>query len=105
METWNRILMSFRLSPYIYTRGYHWGGEVIRGDRLNKKNPFRWDKVVLNLPGDSIYNLTKSLTQRIASDLVTFVDDLRVIWGDYNECTNSMYRVTQIINYLGQQNA
>ena len=48
--------MGFIPSPSMCTRGYRWVEKVIQGDRLKKDNPFRWGSVVLNFPGDSIYD-------------------------------------------------
>ena len=106
------MLFGFRPSPFISTRGYYWGEEIIRGYRRRKDNPFRWDKVILNVPGGMnfdprkawVYKLNRD-TQRVASDFVAFVDDIRVIGGNYIECTSAMYRIATMFNYLGEQNA
>lgn len=56
--------------------------EVIRGDPLNPSNVFRFDQVVLNLPGSTdykphlpwVYKL-HSTDNKIACDIFTYVDD------------------------------
>ena len=68
--------------------------------------------MVLNLPGSLdvdprrswVYKLNDD-TQRVAADFVTFVDDIRVIGGNYTEYTSVMYRLATMLNYLGEQNA
>jgi hypothetical protein len=58
--------------------------EVIRGDRNDRDNVFRWDRVCLNLPGQPGYQSNVSWVSkvrdddgRVAADLFVFVDDLR----------------------------
>ena len=51
-----------------------------------------------------VYKLNGN-TQRVASDFVTSVDDMRVIEGNYIECTSSMYRIATMLNYFDEQNA
>ena len=68
--------------------------------------------MVLNLPGSLefdprrswVYKLNED-TQRVAADFVTFVDDIRVIRGDYAKCTSVMYQMATMINYLCEENA
>ena len=105
-------MFGFRPSPCICTRGYHWREDIVRGDRRRKHNPFRWDKVILKLPGSMQFDSRKSWvyklnwdTQRVTSDFVTFVDDIRVIVGNYIECTSDMCQIATMLNYLGEQNA
>ena len=66
----------------------------------------------LNLPGSLKFDPRRSWvykvneeTQRVAADVVTFVDDIRVIGGNYTECTSEIYRIATILNYLGEHNA
>ena len=104
-------MFGFRPSPCICTRGFYWGEEIIRGDRRQNDNPFRWDKVIWNLPVSMefdprnawVYKLN-SKTQRVASDFVTLVDDIRGIGGNYIVCTSALYQIATILNYLGEQN-
>ena len=111
-ERWERMLFGFRPSPYICTRGYYWGKEIIRGDRRKKNNLFRWTKVELNLSGSLNFDPRRSWvykvneeTQRVAADFVTFVDAIKVIGGNYTECTSAIYIIATMLNYLGEQNA
>ena len=79
---------------------------------MTKSNPFRWDSVVMNLPGKNKYDPRKSwvyklnkATGRIAKDFVIFVDDVRVVWGNHKEYTSAMYMIAKLVNYLGEHNA
>ena len=49
--SWNRITMGLKWSPYQAIKSMHLAEEVIRGDRKDPKNIFKWDRVRLNLPG------------------------------------------------------
>jgi hypothetical protein len=58
--------------------------EVVVGDREEKNNPFRWDYVVLNLPGSSEYDPSmprvykwNCMSNAIACACSFFMDDFR----------------------------
>jgi hypothetical protein len=83
-ETWQRAAMGLRSSPYQAVQAMGVAEEMIRGERKDPNNVFRWDYVRLNLPGSAGYNPSKAWVSkiriedgRIASDLFIFVDDLR----------------------------
>ena len=83
-ERWERNLMGLRLSPFLCTQTFEWGADCIRGDRHALDNPFRWDKVMFNLPGQQTYNPTMpwvykwdTVNQRLASFFETYIDDIR----------------------------
>ena len=83
-ETWQRAAMGLKSSPYQCTQAMGMAEEVIRGDRLEPTNVFRWDRVRLNLPGQEGYDPSvpwvskvRDSDGRITADLFTFVDDLR----------------------------
>jgi hypothetical protein len=57
----------------------------VRGNRRVKENPLRWDVIKLNIAGDPSFDPTfpevmkwDQLAGRIAKDICSFVDDLRV---------------------------
>ena len=52
---WKRNLMGFRLSPYNSIRTYLVAEEIIRGDRHDGTDAFRWSRIMLNLPGTEGY--------------------------------------------------
>ena len=51
--------MGFTTSPYQTIQGILWAEEVILNNPHDASNVFRWDVVVLNLPGTSDYDPTK----------------------------------------------
>ena len=120
--TWNRIAMGLKWSPYQAVYFLHHAEEVIRGDRKEPKNVFRWDRVRLNLPGQESYDPAlpwvskvrkrqmdtaerQALVEEIAADLFTFVDDLRPTGNSRAEAWAAGRRVASIINWLGCQDA
>ncbi len=112
IERWERTLMGLRSSPYVCTQAFSWSEEIIRGDRLAKNNPLRWDKVVLNLPGDKAYDPTlpwvyrwNEETQSIAGYFGTYVDDIRTQNHSESACRETTRRVAGGVGYLGQQDA
>jgi hypothetical protein len=109
---WERSLMGLKPSPYNCTRAFAWGEDFIRGDRRDPKNPFRWDKVVLNMPGTESYDPRlpwvfrfDSVRNQVAAFFCTYVDDIRS--GDCSEleCVATTHTIASRINYLGQQDA
>ena len=55
---WERSMMGLKKSsPYNCTRAFAWTEDFVRVDRHNPLIPLRWDKVVLNLPGQDDYRL------------------------------------------------
>ncbi len=112
IERWERTLMGLRPSPFVCTQTFSWSEEVIRGNRLAKGNPLRWDKVILNLPGDTGYDPTKprvykwnSETGTLAGSFGTYVDDIRTQNQTEDSCRNVTRRVAAGVGYLGQQDA
>jgi hypothetical protein len=91
-EVWQRAAMGLKPSPYQAVQGMMVAEEVIRGDSKDSKNPFRWDTVRMNLPGQVGYDSTLPWVSKIrladnciACDVVIFVDDLRVTGPTKNE--------------------
>ena len=111
-ERWERTLMGFRPSPYVCTQTFGWGEDAIRGNRKDRDNPFRWDSVRMNLPGDSDYDPSMPWVYkwnnedgRLASHFSCYIDDIRGIGGTEGICRKATRRVASWINYLGQQDA
>ena len=110
---WNRIAMGLTWSPYQAVRSLHLAEEVIRGDRLDPNNVFRWDRVRLNLPCQEDYNPALPWVSKvkdnpdgpvdIAADLFTFVDDLRPTGKDKAESWKAGRRAASVLNWLGLQ--
>ncbi len=55
-ERWMRAAMCLKSSPYQAVQAILVAKEVIRGDRKDPTNAFRWDTVRLNLPGSQTYD-------------------------------------------------
>lgn len=76
---------------------------------------FRWDKLILNLPGSEQYipsdpwvykaHFNPGQKPTIANDLVIYVDDVRTIACSYAECRLASRVVASLANHLGLQDA
>ena len=51
---WVCVMMGLVLFPYAAIHGMLWASELVMGDRNDPNNPFKWDKIRLNLPGEPI---------------------------------------------------
>ena len=109
---WSRLFMGMKPSPYNAVRFYYWAEEFARGNLRDPSNPFGFDKVVLNLPGMESYDSTKpklskwnSSRDRMAGDVVTFVDDVRITGSLREHCHEVNRQFTSRIQYLGIQDA
>ncbi len=70
IEVWTRCPMGLRPSPFVCVKGMLITKEVIRGDRRDPRNVFRWDHILLNLPGMKEFNSAKPwVSKRRANDL------------------------------------
>jgi hypothetical protein len=83
-EVWDQAAMGVKSSPYQAVLALTVAEEIIKGDRMQDGNIFKWVvRVRLNLPGDLDYDpnvpwVSKVRADgRIAADLFTFVDDVR----------------------------
>jgi hypothetical protein len=86
--------------------------EVILGDRMDSQNSFRFDEVVVNLPGMPSYqpglpwvSKLRWSDQQIACDLFVYVDDARVIGPDELDCWKATHQTESLLNWLGLQDA
>ena len=104
--------MGLKSSPYQVCQAILFAEEVIRGDRKDKENPFKWDKVRVNLPGSPRYDPTKPWVSKIrvsdgkiAADFYVYVDDVRIMGATDLECWMATRRVAAAFNHLGIQDA
>jgi hypothetical protein len=111
-EVWQRAAMGLKPSPYQAVQDMMVAEEVIKGDPTSPTNPFRWDKIRLNLPGSKTYKPNLPWVSKIrlgdnsiTCDLVIFVDDLRVTGPTSQECWKAGQRSAQVLNHLGIQDA
>jgi hypothetical protein len=107
-----RCWMGLKPSPFMAVRFYYLAEEFARQNRKDKTNALRWDNVKFNLPGDPKYDITlprvmkwDSSIEKIAGDIVAFVDDLRAS-GHLVEQTWAIGRqMVSQLQYLGLQDA
>ena len=109
---WYRAGMGLKSSPYQACQAMMVLEEVIRGDRTQPNNPFRWDEVVENLPGSDNYDPRKPWVYKIrlddghiACDIFIYVDDLRITGWSRSEAWKACCRATSILGHLGVQDA
>jgi len=114
LALWVRNAMGLKPSPYNSIKTALVGEEVCRGDRHNtnvgpdgkEENPFQWDYVRLNLPGPK-YDPLLSWVAKIRKDgllaceLMTFVDDERIVAPTRELAYQAGHRVAAIQAYLG----
>ena len=110
-EHWERMLMSFRLIPYLTTRDMMRLEPLLKGCRLDPNNVFRWEKAILNLPGMGKYQPGKPWLYRVrkdgtmAADLFIYIDDLRPTGPSKKECWDAAHQVGSRLTWFGLQDA
>jgi hypothetical protein len=110
-EHWGRCGMGFRFSPYQAVQGVLFADMEIRGDRFDASSIFRWDRVILNLPGSSTYSPARSWVYKVrsdgvlASDFSIYVDDVRTMGNTVEDERLASRAVASILNSLGLQDA
>ena len=109
-ERWTRTFMGFTSSPYLCCKFFGWTVDIIYGDRWDVGNPYRWDRIRINLPGSPTYDPTQPRLCKMSGDLIAamlevFVDDIRTVGATMERCRRATRRASQILQYLGQQDA
>lgn len=110
---WERSLMGVRSSPFNCVRLYLLSEDIIKGDHKETANPFRWDRVIYNLPGTTSYDPVKpwiyrmdDISGQMASFVTSYVDDLRTgSQKGAEDCNRVTHWTASMLNYLGQQDA
>ncbi len=111
--------MGFASSPYSSVKMALIVDEVCRGNRheeglgLDGKelNPFQWKSIRLNLPGTRDYDpclswISKMRSDgRVACDILSFVDDERVVGPDEDLTWQASHKLASTQSYLGMQDA
>ena len=76
------------LYPHNAIQGMLCESGVLRGDRSDLENPFRWGEIRLNLPGNPNYpprvpwiSKVQGISQDMAGYFTTYVDDFIVAEG------------------------
>lgn len=110
---WERSLMGVKSSPFNCVGAYLLSEDILKGDHLEETNLFRWDRVILNLPGTATYDPGKpwvykfdELNGKMAAFVISYVDDLRTgDDGGQERCNQVTHHVASRLNYLGEQDA
>ena len=103
--------MGFRPSPYNTCRSFLWGEEIIWGNPKDTHLPFHYDSVKLNMPWSSLYRPDQPWLMKvwddgkIASDVISHIDNLHTIGASEELCEEVTKRVALVVNYLGMQDA
>lgn len=110
---WERSLMGVRSSPFNCVRLYLLSEDIIKGNRDDPNNPFRWNRIVYNLPGTVSYDATKPWVYKMddssgcmASFVNSYVDNLRTgSQRGADDCHRVTHCTASKLNYLGEQDA
>jgi hypothetical protein len=109
---WARCVMGLKSSPHGCVKMHTLAEEVVRGNTDDLNNPFGFDQVLLNLPGDPAYDprqakVIKFNTQfnSVAGDMLTYVDDTRVSGSTFDHCWAVCHKIGTTLCYLGIQDA
>ena len=91
---------------------YYLAEEFIRGNHHETTNPLRWDEVILNLIGNKDYNPAfpnvykwDKHVNRIAGELIAYIDDLRAIGFSLEHAWQIARRIGSYLQHLGIQDA
>ena len=81
-------------------------------ERLELSNPFRWDHVIMNLPGNPNYDpgmprvyKWNNIVSTIACDCKFFCDDFRITGPNEDLTKRATHRLETTMSYLGIQDA
>jgi hypothetical protein len=111
MMRWERSLMGVWSSPFNCVQIYLLSEDIIRVDHTDISNPFRWNRVVYNLPGTAAYDPIKpwfykfdDLSGCMASFVASYIDDLRMgSQRGAEDCNRLMHWTASKLSYLGEQ--
>ena len=87
------------------------GKQLAYGNHTDSSNPYHWEKIELNLPGDCGYDATKPWVSkrhsngRLACDCSVYVDDGRHMGPDKPLCWRATQKICSHIGWLGMQDA
>eukprot|EP00978_Attheya_sp_CCMP212_P042877 scaffold269462_cov51-Attheya_sp.AAC.1 len=109
--TWARCAMGLKPSPYFACQQNTRAKRHMLGEPEDDSNVFRWDMVIVNLPGNVVYDPSMPLIYKvrkdgtIAADIVCYVDDNRVTAGSEEDAWRLSSRVAKSASWLGLQDA
>ena len=110
-ERWTRCLLGAKPSPYQAIRFMMWAEHMVRGDRRDPNNPFRWSHSTVNLPGSKVYDPSLPWISKLrpdgtlASKFYIYVDDVRVTGPSEEDIWRALRKFSSTISYLGIQDA
>ena len=110
-ERWGRNFMGLTDSPYRSLQLLIKVKHIAYGNRHQKRNPFAWRTVILNLPGSATYNprlpwVMKLRTDgHLACEVYIYVDDGRITGFSKMECWRAAKRFCSVCTDLGVQDA
>ena len=108
---WKRCAMGLRPSPYAAVKGALIARRLIMGDRKDRSNPFRWNRVVLNQPGDEDYQGSLPWIMQVREDgklataVCQYIDDLRTCAPSEKDAWEASCRIGKVLTSLGLQDA
>jgi len=114
LRTWERFCRNYfgqTDSPWRSIQMSVKGKQLAYGDGTDPLNPYHWEKVHLNLPGDAKYDATQPWVSkrrhdgRLACDSSVYVDDRRHMGRDKTLCWKATRRFCAHIGWLGMQDA
>ena len=111
MFTWDRPAMGLTSSPYQAVQTVTRAKRLMLGDSKDPSNPFRWEKVVINAPGNQDYNPRLPWIYKvredgcIAADMHTYIDDNRVTANNAEEAWRASSQIAKTCSSLGMQDA
>jgi hypothetical protein len=110
-ERWARNFMGLRDSPYRSLQLMLMAKYLSYGERSDPNNPFRWERMVLNLPGSEYYDPSLPWVMKVRSDghlaceVFVYVDDGRITGWCKLECWRAARRFSSTLSSLGLQDA
>lgn len=110
-ERWERNFMGLKDSPYRSLQLMIKAKFIAYGDRKDRRNPFHWEWVVLNLPGSEDYNPALPWVMKVrwdyhlACEVYIYVDDCKFTGWSKVECWKAAQRFSRVLTSLGIQDA
>lgn len=110
-ERWERNFMGLRDSPYRSLQLMIKAKFIAYGDRSDPENPFKWEVVVLNLPGSEDYDPTLPWVMKVRDDghlaceVYIYVDDGKFTGWSKVECWRAVQQFSRVLTSLGIQDA
>ena len=111
-EMWGRMFMGMSPSPFNSVRHYYWADEFFRGDPREPGSPFRYDRVIFNLPGTEDFDPSRpsvakwdDINDCLAGDISPYIDDLRGAGMCRDHAWQTGHRAASRLQYLGMQDA